>query len=125
LKTNAGTRKPTGPFTRVPVAAEIAARRYQFRRREPSIASARYPAKIAPNMKKASVMSKITCRARAKEEGVEATTMMANRAVSSSYSFRQNLKTIAKIPTAKSAEGKRAAHSDSPNTRKEIATALK
>src|SRR5439155_22624265 len=104
LRTNAGTRKPTGPFTRVPAPAEIAARRYQFRRREPSIASARYPAKLAPNMKNGSVMSKITCRARAEKEGGEANTMWANRAVSSSYSGRQKLQTIHKNATAMAAE---------------------
>src|SRR6185436_7423049 len=79
-RTNKGTMNPTGPLTKVAKPAAAAATKYQFRRFVPSLSSARNPAKIAPQVNRVRVMSKITVLEYDTNNGVVAITMTARAA---------------------------------------------
>src|SRR5882724_9719001 len=112
--TSAGIRKPTGPFTSVAKPAEAAPTRYQKIFTPPGDSSARKPAKMAPQLKKARAMSKITVREFEINSGMLATTIAASRAQRDPYTRRQNAYAMSTNPTPKAAEGMRAAISELP-----------
>src|SRR5437879_417789 len=117
--------KPTGPFTSVAKPVEAAPNKYHERFGAPGDSSARKPQKIAPTVKKASAMSKITVRACANNSGMVATTIAASSAQRPPYRRRQKAKVMSTIPNPNTTEGNRAAASELPKHANEIATALK